>query len=153
MKQPWIAMDNLEVIRDKSKLEASCFIELLPGHYNGKHWGDKSIFILEDSFQQYLSAPIQLIVSRYDMYECTVVKKAQWIEIIEQYKKLLLKLETAKQLEELKPLLDIYGDHLNILIQQCFDQNIAILKKVISELIEWLQEQLKTKKCISIIGV
>ncbi|WP_422139943.1 hypothetical protein [Endozoicomonas sp. ALC020] len=152
MDSDWIVMSDLKIIRNKSELDGTHFVELQPGHFNGKHWSDNSIFIMDDHFS-YFDRVIKSAVSRYGFYGYTVIKKSEWLEILELYKKLLVELETATHLSDLKPYVDIYGDGINRLIQQRFDDNMGIFKKTVQELVDWIEEQLKNKKCITIIGL
>ena len=38
-------MESIQIIREKSDLEGTCYIELSLGKFRGKHWEETSLFL------------------------------------------------------------------------------------------------------------
>ncbi len=65
------------MIRDQSELESTCYIELLPGKYEGTSWNEESVFFDEECFG-FIERKIVRHCPKYDHYSFTDINRSTW---------------------------------------------------------------------------
>ena len=145
-------MEKIVIIRDKSALDGTCYVEVVPGKYQKKHWQEGSLFFEEEVFG--LIEPIfERNINRYDHYDMNDASKFEWLNII-------------IELEQLNELL-ISSDDFNGAIgkvsyifrdtrewfQKNYEENKHYLISMNKELITWAKTVLKTHDNIAILGL
>lgn len=145
-------MEEIIIIRDKTKLEGTCYIELAPGKYQGNHWVDGSLFFDEEIFG--LIEPIfKRCIDSYDHYNMNDGTKFEWKEIIKELEELNRKLESAKSFREILGLIgfkfcgtrDYFETKDNTYKKELIYMN--------NEIIEWANRTLKSYENIAVLGI
>jgi hypothetical protein len=145
-------MDNIRIIKNKSELEGTVYIELLPGSYNGVCWNEGSIFFEEETFG-YLELAMQKHAPEYNRYAFTEIKLDAWLEIIKELQSLKLLLQQAKSVSELR---DQVG-FIFIGTEKRFAQNLQTNKDalvgVLEELCNWIDAKARAHGCVTVLGL
>ncbi|WP_237067923.1 hypothetical protein [Microbulbifer guangxiensis] len=145
-------MENIEIIKDKSSLEGTCYIELSLGKYKGVHWEETSLFFDEEIFG--LIEPIfERNVPGYDHYSMNDADFNAWESIISD----LLQLKnTIEQSSDFNDISDQAGfiysgtrDYFATHYQDC-KMKLSVL---IEELVNWASINIKQHGYISILGI
>ena len=93
-------MERIEIIKDKSELEGTCYIEVSPGKYQGKHWEETSLFFDEEIF-----GLIEMIFERnvpgYDHYSMNDANSESWTKVISELKELSVFLWSANKFTDI----------------------------------------------------
>lgn len=140
------------MITDQSELEGSCYIEILPGTYQGECWNNGSVFFTEETFA-YLEASIEREVPAYDHYGFNVISKQEWARILKRLDVLAALLRERPSMEALKNHVNFfYGDGEEE-FRQSYDEHIPWLADLIHEFRTWLREQLEMHEYISVLGI
>ena len=129
-------MEEIRIIKDKSKLEGTCYIELSLGKYQGKHWEETSLFFDDEVFG--LIEPIfEKYAPNYDHYSMNDIDSNSWNNIISDLRTLRELLKSTDKFEDLFGKVGfIFGgsrDYFQNHFHSCKDQ----LGNVIYELVEW----------------
>jgi len=145
-------MEEITIILDKSELEGTCYIEIVTGKYQGKHWQEGSLFFEEEIFG--LIEPIfKKYVSGYDHYDMNDASKLEWSNIISRLKELNELLESSNRFEDALGNVgfifvgtrDYFQTHYN----SCKSELVAMNK----QLINWASEVLSNNEHIAILGI
>lgn len=147
-------MTAIEILRSASELPGSCYMELCPGPYTGQHWGQHSLFFHEHTFGVFEPTIVRHVpsYSNYGHWAMTEVAADAWERIIDD----LYTLRTILPEMELEEFLCrvIYAyQPMQSRCEHDFQQVKNETAAVITELTEWLNQQLKTHSCISILGI
>lgn len=145
-------MEELRIIRDKSQLEGTCYFEILPGIYEGKCWGAESIYFEEEAFG-FLEKIIESVVPEFDHFAFTEIEKEKWVTIIEKFRQLSSKLQSAKLPNEVEEGLCFFCKNTQQEFESQFDSNKKLLSEMINEFCSWLKAQLESSKCVSVLGL
>jgi energy-coupling factor transporter ATP-binding protein EcfA2 len=145
-------MDNIRIIKNKSELEGTVYIELLPGAYHGICWNEGSIFFEEEAFG-YLELAMQKHALEYNRYAFTEIRLDTWLEIIEELNGLKLLVQTAQSVSNLR-------DHVGFIFQNSegrfaehFQINKDALVGVIEELCAWIEAKTRVHGCVTVLGL
>lgn len=145
-------MDNIEIIKDKSNLDGTCYIELSLGKYQGKHWEETSLFFQEETFG-FIEMIFERHVPGYDHYSMNNADYESWSKIIAELRQLEALLNSAKEFGELIGKVGfVFGDTRDY-FQNHFQQSKAQLQKMVSELSEWAEEHIIKYGYIAILGI
>ena len=113
---------DIKILRDKNELEGTCYMEVLPGKYDGKCWSDTSIFFDEDVFGL-LEPIIERHAKGYDHFSFIEINKNAWLKIISDLERLLDLLKPETSSEELRQHLGFLFKNTEIEFFENFDQN------------------------------
>ena len=145
-------MNNIRIIKNKSELEGTSYIELLPGAYNGVCWNEGSIFFEEETFG-YLELAMQKHAPDYNRYAFTQIKLDAWLEVIQELKSLQLLLQKAQSVADL-------NDHIGFIFRETkehfaedFQTNKDALIGVVEELCTWLDAKARAYGCVTVLGL
>ncbi len=145
-------MKNIRIIKNKTELEGTVYIELLPGAYNGVCWNEGSIFLEEETFG-YLELAVLKHVPGYNRYAFTDIKLDAWLEIIQELKSLQLLLQKAKSVADL-------NDHVEFIFRDTragfatdFQTNKEALAGVIEAFCNWINDKARAYGCVTVLGL
>jgi len=143
-------IERIEIIRNVSNLESSCYMELSLGKFQGKYWQDSSIFISDEVFV-YIENIFRKNVPDYDHYEINDADTAAWIMIIYELKALSTALRSATKFE------DIADNNSFICVDKQFKTKFSFCKTqlytMIDELLEWAEKNIVIYGHIAILGM
>jgi len=145
-------MEEMRIIRDNGTLTGTCYMEILPGKYEGKCWCNESIYFEEETFRP-IEYIIEGVVPGYDHYAFTIIEKKNWIRIIEKLQQFLSHLQRAKELWEVEDALHFMYRETRQEFALDFQNNKNKLFKVINEFCDWLESHLDSRQYISVLGL
>ena len=145
-------MKEIAIIRDKSKLEGTCYIEIVPGQYQKKHWQKGSLFFNEEAFG--LIEPIfESFINGYDHYSMNDASKTEWLKIVNELEKLNELLSSATKLEDVFGKVGYIFSGTRDKFQTNFEENKKLLIQMNVDLISWVKNVLKTHDHIAVLGI
>lgn len=140
------------IISDKNKLSGTCYFELLPGPYEGKCWGDNSVFISEEIFG--LIEPIfEKHIPNFDHFSFMQVERNIWIAIIRSLKKLAEDLENWADLKCRQEVLTLWDEQRRVSFEKELPDSVGNLLNLVQELVIWSEKTLKVYPLISVLGL
>jgi hypothetical protein len=145
-------MENIEIIRDKSRLEGTCYIELSLGKYQGKHWEETSLFFEEETFG-FIEMIFERHVPDYDHYSMNDAGSESWYKIIAELKELEELLNSATEFGDLIGKVGFVFGGTRDYVQNHFQQSKVQLQKMVTELSEWAEINIVKHGHIAILGI
>lgn len=141
----------MKIIYNLEELEGSCYIEVLPGKYNGESWNQGSIFFEEEDFG-FLETAIKKEFESYDHYAFNVIPKEVWEKIILRFQTIMI-LSNEVPREEIR-------NHIGFIFQSSesdftanLEENMNDLIAMIKNFISWIKARLEDHSFISILGI
>ena len=145
-------MKKIAIIRDQSKLEGTCYLEIVPGKYQKKHWQTGSLFIDEEVFG--LIEPIfESFINGYDHYSVNEASKTEWLKIVNELENFNELLRSAKEFEDLFGKIGLIARGTRDKFQNNFEGNKKLLIQMNVELISWIRKVLETHGHITVLGI
>lgn len=145
-------LDQIRIIRDKTELDGTAYIELLAGPYKNQCWVEGSLFFDEEVFG-YLEPAIERQVPDYDHYSFTEISSDDWARIGSDLGSVWLKLGESSSTAEL-------GDSVGFIFldsQTKFDANYAAnaaaLRALIQDVCAWVGDAMKTHGSVTVLGL
>lgn len=145
-------MDNIEIIRDKSDLEGTCYIELSLGKYQGKHWEETSLFFEEETFG-FIEMIFERNIPDYDHYSMNDADSESWIKIIAELKELEELLNSVTEFGDLIGKVGFVFGGTRDYFQNNFQRSKAQLQEMIAELSEWAEIHIVKHGHIAVLGI
>ena len=142
----------LRVVRDKSELEGTVFIEVLPGRYRGKCWNDGSIFFDEETFG-FFEPFIEREVPEYDHYAFTEVSRPRWIRVASSLRAFATELLVAAAAQSMPKGLRFVFSGTEVSFSQNLPGNTRALADAATGFAEWLERVLEEHDAVSILGI
>ncbi len=144
-------MEYIRAIRNKEKLEGTCYFEFYLGKFNGDFWNNKSLFIHEFGFQNIQNVFIKHTYN-FDEYGITTIHQNEWKKIIIDLQDILSKIENTQNYNELSKII-----HIQEYYKEYYSDNFEEIKKLIylmiKEFIIWSKENMKNYSMLSILGI
>jgi hypothetical protein len=144
-------LDTIRII-DKSELEGTCYMEILPGEYHGQCWNEGSLYFTEEGFS-YFEEIIKNIVPEYDHYEFIGILSGKWRAIANDFSKMEDLLSSAKSIDELKGKLGYFFEISQEDFNENFEKNRRDLVCTTHKFIVWIRAKLEEYDTISILGI
>ncbi len=145
-------MEPIEIIKTKAELEGTCYIELAPGKYQGKHWESTSLFFDEEIFG--LIEPIfEKHVPNYDHYSMNDADSTAWVKIIYDLNSLVSSLDSASEFSEILGKVGFIFSGTRDSFQTEFLVKKHELQQLVIELTGWAEEKIGTHGSIAILGI
>ena len=145
-------MERIGIIKDKSELEGTCYIELSLGKYQGKHWEESSLFFDEEVFGL-IEAIFERNIPSYDHYSMNDADLESWNKIIIELNELNELLRSARNFNEIIGKVSfVFGgtrDYFQTNFQSCKDQ----LHEMITELVAWAETNINKYEHIAVLGI
>ncbi len=145
-------METIEIIKNKSELDGTGYMELSLGKYEGKHWEETSLFFDEEVFG-YIEHIFEKHVPNYDHYEMNDADKLSWQKIIRDLSELSNLLESAIEFNEIVGSIGFIFGGTRDYFQNNFERCRAELLSMINELILWARENIDKYGYIAILGI
>jgi hypothetical protein len=144
--------ERICLIQSLNELHGTCYFEILPGRYLGNCWNHNSVFMTEEVFG-YLEPIFERNQPDFDHYAFIEIKKEVWLLIISDFCSLMKALEQAQDIQELEGKVGFIFKGSMERFASNFRSNAADLIGVLSELSQWLENQLKSYNHISVLGI
>jgi hypothetical protein len=145
-------MNNIRIIKNKTELEGTVYIELLPGAYNGVTWNEGSLFFEEETFG-HLELAMQKHAPEYNRYAFTEIKLDAWLEVIREWKALQLLLQHAASVSDLNNQVGFIFVGSEQRFAENFQTNKDALAIVIEELCNWIDTKARAHVCVTVLGL
>ncbi len=145
-------VNNIRIIKHKSELEGTVYIELLHGAYNGICWNESSLFFEEETFG-YLELALEKHAPSYNRYAFTEIQLDAWLEIIQELKTLQLLLQKAQSIGKLRDQVGFIFVGSEERFAEHFQTNKNALTGVIEELCHWINENARAHGCVTVLGL
>lgn len=145
-------MVEIRSITDKTELEGTAYIELLPGKCNGRCWNNGSLFFEEEVFG-YFEPTIEIHAQGFDHYAFTEVSATQCSAIADSLKSLGAEINAATQIRELPLQIGFIFNGTEERFGENFETNAQALAAPADELASWLTDQSTTHGCVTILGI
>ena len=146
-------IEPIEIICDLESLQGTCYVEIKPGKYTGKHWNKESIFFTDETFT-YFSNAIEKHYKKYSLWGMSEISRVTWKLIVEELENIKLFLMDNPKADELKDHIGFfYLDTTEKNFKENLNQNVNDLVKVISDFQTWITEKSKNNEYISILGI
>jgi hypothetical protein len=145
-------MSFLRILKDKSDLEGTAYIELLPGKYTGKCWNKGSLFLDEATFG-FFEKIVARSLPEYDHYAFTEVSSTRWQPIIIRLKSLAEELSAAQAPKDIPTDVHFHFNDTEQRFKKNFKVNIRLLQQVATELAGWLEVTLRQQESVTILGL
>jgi energy-coupling factor transporter ATP-binding protein EcfA2 len=146
------SVKNIRIIKNKSELEGTVYIELLPGAYNGVTWNEGSLFFEEETFG-YLELALEKHAPDYNRYAFTEIKLDAWLEVIQEWKALQLLLQHAASVSDLRDQVGFIFQNSEQRFAEHFQTNKDALASIIKELCNWLDTKARAHSCVTVLGL
>ncbi len=143
---------DIKIITDKNELKGSCYIEILPGSYNGVCWNDASIFFDEEVFGL-LEPTIAKHAPTYDHYAFTEIDKSTWFKIILDMKNIQFSLNSYNSPEEIKHHFGFIFKKTEDKFLKHFEANKKDVSLLLSNFTIWLKKQLSDNNVLTVLGI
>ncbi len=142
----------IELIKDVTKCQGTCYFEFLPGIYKDKCWTKESVFI--DDLQIYYIEPILAKhINDYDHYTFMSADKSDWQNIIKDLNQMKEFLRKARNFNEFTSKLDFSFRDVEENFTKDFEKSKTELSRLIDDFVLWLRETLKHHNKISVLGI
>lgn len=143
---------NIELISDNTKLNGTCYIELLPGPYKKKCWNANSVFF-EDEVFGLLEPTFEKHFTNFDHFAFQEISRDVWTAIISDLQSLSSGIKSAGTVGNLCPSLGCLVKSTNEDFNSQSTENSLSLSRAIDDLIEWINTTLVDHETISVLGI
>jgi len=145
-------MEAIRIIRSKTELEGTAYVELLPGPYRKQCWNDGSLFFEEEVFG-YLEPIILRQVPSYDHYAFTEITANKWASIVSDFRSLEVELGRASSVQELKAEVGFLFRGAEVRFAEQFHANRGALGRLLSEVSAWVSIKASEHGCVTVLGL
>lgn len=142
----------MKVIYDPKELEGSCYIEILPGKYNGVCWNSESIYFDEESFT-FFEKTISMAQPNYDHFAFTEIDQKAWRRIVDQLDIIREFLEENPKIDEIDNYFDFIYEYIRQEFVDDFEKNVTKLAALFKEFQSWIVRKLQSHDYISVLGI
>ena len=129
-------------------------MRLLPGRYRGAASFDEAITVREGAFW-FLEHSIHQRCADYRKYShwgLTVIPREEWPAVLADWQELKIRLQSARLPIDLGVLKSLPIDHRREFLSD-FPRNCRKLVRLIDQLTQWVDQELKTRDEISLLGI
>ena len=145
-------MNAIRAITDKSDLEGTAYVELLPGKYKDSCWNDGSLFFEEEVFG-YFEPCVKKHVPDFDHYAFSEMDASQCALVASSLRDLAVLVQSVTTVAQLR-------DHVGFIFhgsEKRFENdladNLSALARLAEELADWLVVQASSHEHVSILGL
>lgn len=142
----------IELIKDVSKCESTCYFEFLPGIYQNECWNKESVFIYYLHIS-YIEPILTKHINRYDHYSFMSVDKTNWQDIIKEFNQMKEVLRKTDNLNEFTSKLEFSFRDIEENFTKDFAKSKSELMKMIDDFVLWIQEILNIHNKIAVMGM
>ncbi|MRD49447.1 hypothetical protein GHT07_19415 [Caenimonas koreensis DSM 17982] len=145
-------MDFIRIIKSKTELVGTAYMELLPGPYLEQCWNDGSLFFEEEVFA-YLEPVIQRHVPDYDHYAFTEIAASKWECIVSDLRLLEANLESSESVQELNAAVGFLFPSTKVPFAENFQANKRALARLLHEVCAWISSKALSHECVTVLGI
>ena len=145
-------MNEIRAITDKSELEGTAYVELLPGKYRDSCWNDGSLFFEEEVFG-YFEPSIKKHVPDFDHYAFTEMDAVQCALVASSLRELAGSAQSAATVEQLEGNIGFLFQGSAQRFEDDLPENLSALAWLAEELADWLVVQASSHEHVSILGL
>jgi hypothetical protein len=145
-------MDRIDLIRDASELDGTAYVELLPGKYDGKCWGQRSVFLTEEAFG-FFEKTVEKFVAEFDHYAFVEIAAPAWTSILEEMATARQHIAAAHSVAGLLSHTHFYYGESQKEFGEDFAENKERLVLLFTDVIAWIAKQLETHNSVSVLGL
>ncbi len=145
-------MHFLRVIEDKSALQGTAFVELLPGRYKGTCWNNESIFFDEETFG-FFEGIIEREAPDYDHYSFTEISRAKWLRIVARLRVFAAELRAVKSWQSLPTDTRLLFSNTEAKFAANLEAHVRALADASTQLADWLEHVLAEQDAVTVLGI
>nr|CAP47765.1 putative integron gene cassette protein [uncultured bacterium] len=140
------------VIRDKTALSGTAYVELQPGPFDDEFWGDESIYF-EEHHWNLLERMLQRHFPDYDHYGFQTIGKASWVPILSDFMRLAKKIESGVTVSDIRSEILFGSDHAEQEFPSEESKNLNELMNTLKETSQWVTSVLDSGSPVSVLGL
>jgi hypothetical protein len=140
------------IIKNKSNLKGTAYVELYPDRYTGTHWNDESIFF-EEYHWEFFVPTIKKHYPGYNPYGFQSISSNAWKNICSDLLNLSKRVECGAEVSEIRDEISFMSDYTEKIFLRNEKENLIRLDNTIHELAEWVEKCFKNSNIISILGL
>jgi len=145
-------MHFLRVIEDKSALQGTVFVELLPGRYKGTFWNNDSIFFDEETFG-FFEAIIEHEAPDYDHYSFTEISRPKWLRIVARLRVFAAELRAVESWQSLPTDTRFLFSSTEAKFAENLEAHAHALADASAQLSAWLEQVLAKQDAVTVLGI
>jgi hypothetical protein len=145
-------MEAIRIIRNKTELEGTAYVELLPGPYIQQCWNEGSLFFEEEVFG-YLEPIIHRHVPAYDHYAFTEITASGWAAIVRDFQSLEAALDRAASVGDFKGEVGFLFRGSEARFAEDFHANKAALARLLREVSAWVASKASEHGSVTVLGI
>ena len=146
------SVEAIRIIRNKSELKGTAYVELLPGPYRKQSWNDDSLFFEEEVFG-YMEPMILRHFPAYDHYAFTEIAASTWALVVKDFRQLGVALEQAESVADLKEDVGFLFRGSEVRFAESFESNRAALAGMLKEVSAWISSKASEHGCVTVLGL
>src|SRR5258708_29535121 len=139
-------MTNIQIIKDRSKLKGTAYVELMTGAYANACWNEGSLFFEEEVFG-YIEPTITRYEPTYDHYAFTPIEMPNWLLIVADLGDMRRALESVTLRESVWGHIGFFFDDSERRFIEQLDANCIALADLILGLDAWTRENQTKNDC------
>lgn len=140
------------MITDRGELEGTCYIEILPGKFQGECWNSQSVFFDEEHFG-FIEPTIIRHCPEHDHYTFTDIDKTVWEDILADLQRLHQSIGDASRLSDLHGEVDLVFTTTKQRFLEAEADNMQNLRQMLNDFILWARKTLKSHDSIAVLGM
>ncbi|MBM7364093.1 barstar family protein [Priestia taiwanensis] len=142
----------IEIIYDVHTLEGTNYIEILPGEGEIEYWSESSIFFKEEHFG-YIMPAFEKYYERFDYCGINEIRIHTWNEILAELEEIKEYLMSHPNPHSLGHVVGFIYEGVEAAFMQNYAENRNQLIVMITDSQAWIEEQSKTTKVITVLGM
>jgi hypothetical protein len=140
------------MITDQSRLDGTCYIEVLPGKYNGTCWNAQSVYFTEEHFG-FIERTIVRHCPKYDHYSFTDINKSIWETILAELDRLQSKIRSSSRLADFRNDVDLFFADTEQRFLESESENVKSLQQMLNDFVRWARKTLERHDSIAVLGM
>lgn len=140
------------MITDSKELEGTCYIEVLPGKYQGKCWNAESVFFTEEHFR-FIERTIIRHYPKHDHYAFSDINKHVWNNILADLDGLYQSIDDSTRLSDIRNEVDLIFTSTEQSFLAAETENIQKLRQMLNSFVQWAREALHSHDSIAVLGM
>jgi hypothetical protein len=140
------------MITDQSGLNGTCYIEVLPGKFNGTCWSTQSVFFTEEHFG-FIERTIVRHCPEYDHYAFTDISKPRWEAILADLDRLHSMIASSSRLADFRSDVDLFFSDTEQRFLESESENLKSLQQMLNDFIRWARKTLESHETVAVLGM
>ncbi len=140
------------LIREKTALSGTAYVELQPGPYESQFWGEKSIYF-EEHHWNLLERMVQRHFPDYDHYGFQTIGKASWLPILSDFERLAEKIESGVTVAGIRSEILFASEYAEQEFLSEETTNLRELMLTLKETSHWITSVLSSGEPVSVLGL